>query len=479
MSDTPDVTVVGSGPNGLAAAVTAARAGLSVQVLEASDTVGGGLRTAELTLPGFRHDVCSAVHPAVASSAFFRETGIADRIEWIVPEASYAHPLDHGDAAIVWRDLDRTVEGLDRGGNTRDGRAWRRMLEPLVRDIDGVVDFTGNQLLRLPRHPVTAARFGLRTLEQGTALSALRFRGQAAPALLSGAISHAAARSPSLAAAGAGLLLAAHAHAGGWPFPRGGSQALADALVADLEAHGGRVETGRRIRNLAELPPSRVTLLATDPRLLLTGDVPGRYRRAIGRYRFGTGVAKVDFALDGPVPWVNPDVALAPTVHLGGNRREIALAENTVARGQHAERPFVLVTQPSVLDDTRAPEGKAVLWAYTHVPPGSDHDVTEAVTAQVERFAPGFRDLVLATHSLSASDFAEYNPLYVGGDIYGGAVTLAQLVKRPVVSRAPWRTPINGVYLCSSATPPGPAVHGMNGWLAAKLALRERFGIEP
>lgn len=473
MSESFDVTVVGSGPNGLAAAVTAARAGLRVRVLEASDTVGGGLRTAELTLPGFRHDVCSAVHPAVASSPFFRETGIADRIEWIVPEASYAHPLAGGDAAIAWRDLDRTVDELGR-----DGEAWRRMLRPLVRGIDGVVDFTGNQLLRLPRHPVTAARFGLRTLEQGTGLWNLRFRQDLAPALLSGTISHAAAKAPSLASAGAGLLLAAHAHAGGWPFPRGGSQALADALVADLGEHGGQIETGHRIHDLTRLPPSRVTLLATDPRLLLTADLPARYRRAINRYRFGTGVAKVDFALDGPVPWANDEVALAPTVHIGGTRDEIANAENAVARGHHAENPYVLVTQPSIFDDSRAPRGKAVLWAYTHVPAGSTRDVTEAVTAQIERLAPGFRDLVLASHAMSASDLAEYNPNYVGGDIYSGALTLGQLVKRPVVSNAPWRTPLKGVYLCSSATPPGPAVHGINGWLAAKLALRDQFGIE-
>ncbi|MBX3094694.1 MAG: NAD(P)/FAD-dependent oxidoreductase [Cryobacterium sp.] len=472
MNDTPDVIVVGSGPNGLAAAVTAARAGLSVLVLEASNTVGGGIRTDELTLPGFRHDVCSAVHPAVATSPFFRETGIADRVDWIVPEASYSHPFDGGEAVVAWRDLDRTVDGLGR-----DGAAWRRMLEPLVRGIDGVVDFTGNQLLRLPRHPITAARFGVRALEQGTRLWNLRFAEDAAPALLSGAIAHAAGPSPSLAPAGAGLLLAAHAHAGGWPFPRGGSQALADALVADLEAHGGRVKTGRRIRSLAELPPARATLLATDPRLLLTADVPSRYRRAIDRYRFGTGVAKVDFALDGPVPWASADVAHAPTVHLGGTRGEIALAENAVARGQHAEHPFVLVTQPSVLDDSRAPAGKAVLWAYTHVPSGSTRDVTEAVTAQIERFAPGFRDRVLASHAMSAAELAEYNPNYVGGDIYSGALTLGQLLKRPVVSNTPWRTPVKGVYLCSSATPPGPAVHGVNGWLAAKLALREQFGI--
>ncbi|HRP99815.1 MAG TPA: NAD(P)/FAD-dependent oxidoreductase [Terrimesophilobacter sp.] len=472
MSPDPDVTVVGSGPNGLAAAITAARAGLSVLVLEAADTIGGGLRTAELTLPGFRHDVCSAVHPAVASSPFFRATGIAERIDWVVPEASYAHPFDDGSAAVAWRDLDRTADGLGH-----DGNAWRRMLGPLVRNLEGLVEFTGSQLLRWPSHPVTAARFARRVLEQGSGLWDSRFRGTRAPALLSGVMAHAAARQPSLAAAGTGLLLAAHAHAGGWPLPRGGAQSLADALVADLEAHGGRIETGQRVRSPRELPRSRATLLATSPRLLLSTDLPSGYRRAIERYRYGTAAAKVDFALDGPVPWSNPDVALAPTVHLGGTRQQLAEAENEVAAGRVPERPFVLVTQPSGFDETRAPKSKAVLWAYIHVPHGSTLDSTELVTAQIERYAPGFRDRVLASHAFSAAELENYNPGYVGGDIFGGAVTLAQFVKRPLVSRTPWRTPLDGVYLCSASTPPGPAVHGVNGWLAARLALRDRFGI--
>ena len=467
-----DVTVVGSGPNGLVAAVTAARAGLSVRLLEGASTLGGGLRTSELTLPGFRHEVCSAVHPAAMASPFFREFGLTDRVDWIVPEISYAHPLDHGEAGIAWRDLDRTVESLGR-----DGRAWRALLEPLVRRVDGVVDFTGSQLLRVPRDPIAALRYGLRALEQGTALGDLRFRGEAAPAMLTGVAAHASGRQPSLAPAGAGLLLATHAHAAGWGFPVGGSQAIADALVADLLAHGGTVETGVPVDSLAQLEPSRATLLDTSPKLLLSGELPARYRRALGRYRYGPGVAKVDFALDGPVPWSNAEVRRAPTVHLGGTRAEIAASENAVVRGSVAGHPYVLVTQPSVLDVTRAPEGKHVLWAYIHVPSGSTLDATELVTAQVERYAPGFRGLVLASAASTATELAAYNPNYVGGDIYSGSLDLRQLVKRPVVSTAPWRTPIDGVYLCSSATPPGPAVHGMNGWYAATLALKERFGI--
>jgi phytoene dehydrogenase-like protein len=467
-----DVTVVGSGPNGLAAAVTAARAGLSVRVLEAANTLGGGVRTSELTLPGFRHDVCSAVHPAAMASPFFRAFGLTDRIEWIVPEVSYAHPLDNGRAGIAWRDLDRTADALGR-----DGRAWRRLFGPLLKRLPQIVDFTGSTLVRIPPHPLATLLYGLRTLEQGSPLWNARFRDDAAPAMLTGVAAHAAGRQPSLATAGAGLLLAMHAHGGGWGFPVGGSQAIADVMVADLVAHGGTVETGVMVESLADLEPSRVTLLDTSTRLLLDADLPARYRRALNRFRYGSGVAKVDFALSGPVPWTNPDVRLAPTVHLGGTRAEIAAGENSVSRGRMPSHPYALVTQPTVLDPSRAPTGQHVLWAYIHVPRGSKADATELITAQVERFAPGFRDLILATASSSAAELADYNPNYVGGDIYSGELNLRQLVKRPVVSPQPWRTPLDGVYLCSSATVPGPAVHGMNGWYAATLALREKFGM--
>lgn len=468
-----DVTVVGSGPNGLAAAVAMAREGLEVLVLEGSDTVGGGLRTKELTLPGFHHDVCSAIHPAAVTSPFFRSTGLPEAVDWITPEVSYGHPLEGQKAAIAWHDLDRAVDALGA-----DGAQWRSWMSPIVDRIDGVVDFTGHQLLRIPRDPLAAVRYGLRTLALGGGASTHMFRGEMAPALLAGCSAHAAGRAPSLATAGAGLLLAAHGHAGGWGYPRGGSQAIADHMVGELERHGGRVETGHLVTHLEDLPPSRAVLLDTSPELLRTSAAaPQRYRRALARYRYGSGVAKVDLALSGPVPWRDPDLALAPTLHLGGSAENIARSENAVVAGRVSERPYFLAAQPSILDDSRAPGGAHTFWAYCHVPQGSTLDPLPLLLAELERHAPGVSDLVLATSVRKSTDLEAYNPNQVGGDIYTGELSLLQLVKRPVISRAPWRTPIAGVYLCSSATPPGPAVHGMNGWYAAQVALRDMFGI--
>lgn len=467
-------TIIGSGPNGLAAAVTLARAGYEVRVLEAAASIGGGVRSVESTLPGFLHDVCSAVHPAALASPFFQAFGLAERIDWIHPEISYAHPLDGGRAGVAWRDIERTASALGP-----DRRAWLSLLRPLSAHIDGVVDFTGNQMLRMPKEPITAFRFAIRMLEQGTPFARRAFRTDEAAGLVSGVLAHANTPLPSLAGAAAGLLLAAQAHAGGWMYPRGGAQRIADVMVADLEAHGGDIETNAKVDDLGALDwgdpaAGDLLLLNTSPRLALTHpDIPSGYARALRSYRYGPAAAKVDFALDGPVPWTNADVAQAPTVHVGGTQAEVWASENAVARGRVSERPYALTVQPSVLDPTRAPEGKAVLWAYIHVPHGSGIDATELITRQVERFAPGFRDRILATHSVPASSREAINPSEIGGDILGGAFTIRQALGRPVLGTTPWRTPMRGVYLASASTPPGPGVNGMAGWHAARTALRD------
>ena len=468
-----DAVVIGAGPNGLAAAVTLARAGLRVSVYERAATIGGGARTAELTLPGFLHDVCSAVHPMALASEFFQRFGLADRVDLLLPEVSYGHPLDGGRAGIAWRDLDRTVDGLGR-----DGRAWRSLMGPLASHADQVAQFLGGSLLRVPRHPITAARFGLRALEQGSPAWNLRFTGDEAPGMLSGVGAHSILPMPSLSTAGAALSLGAYAHGHGWPIPVGGSQAIVDAMAADLLAHGGSIHTGVEVDSLAGLPSHRAALFDTTPRALASiVDLPASYRRRLERFRYGNAAAKVDFALSGPVPWSNADLHRAGTVHVGGTRTAIANSEREVADGRHPADPYVLVAQPSVLDAGRAPAGKHVLWAYTHVPAGSTVDPTEAVTAQLERFAPGFRDLILGSASTTAAQMEQYNPNYIGGDIAAGAATFAQLLARPVLAADPWRTPVRGVYLSSSSASPGPGVHGLVGWRAAISALRNEFGI--
>lgn len=474
MSET-DAIVVGSGPNGLAAAVTLARAGLSVLVLEQADRIGGGARTEELTLPGFKHDVCSAVHPMALTSDFFTRFGLSKRIALRIPEISYGHPLPGGGAGIAYRDLERTVHGLGR-----DGPAWRQLFAPLVQHYRSLAEFTGDQLLRIPRHPVTAARFGLRVIEQGSALWNLRFSQEVAPALLSGVLAHSIQSFPSLGTAAPGLTLASYAHALGWPVPVGGSGAITQSLADDLLAHGGEIVTGTRVLHITDLPPARLLLLDLTPRALVefAGELlPSGYTTAMSRFRYGNGVAKVDFALSDPVPWSNAELRLSPTVHVAGTRADIARAENAVARGSYAEQPYVLTSQPTLIDPSRAPEGKHVLWAYTHVPSGSDSDQSQGIIRQIERFAPGFRDTILATSSRTAAQLEQSNPNDVGGDIAAGDVSFRQLVARPVLSTDPWRTPLRGVYLCSASTSPGPGVHGLCGWHAARSALRNEYGI--
>jgi phytoene dehydrogenase-like protein len=473
--DTVDAIVVGSGPNGLAAAVTLARAGLSVRVYERESTIGGGARTAELTLPGFRHDICSAVHPMALASEFFRRFDLVSRIQLRQPEVAYGHPLDDGRAGIAYPSLDETARGLGL-----DGPAWHRMLAPLVSEWQALTSFTGNSLLRVPQHPGVLAAFALRVLEQGSPLWGLRFESEVAPAMMSGVSAHSILPLPGLAPAAAGLILATLAHGVGWPIPVGGSQAIVDALVDDLRAHGGEIVTSTEVTSLDELPPHRAVLLDTSPKALLriAGDrVPARYGRALSRFRYGNAVAKLDLALNAPVPWANAELRKAGTVHVGGSHAQIARAEATVAAGKHATKPYVLVSQPGVVDDSRAPEGSQVLWAYTHVPRGSDVDQTEAIIAQIERFAPGFRDTIITHAGRTAVGEEQLNPNYVGGDISSGAATIGQLIRRPTLSLHPWQTPMPGVYLCSQSTPPGPGVNGSAGWHAARRALAVTFGI--
>lgn len=472
-----DAVVVGSGPNGLAAAVSLARAGLSVQVLEAQPTVGGGARTVDLGLAdGVRHDLCSAVHPMAVASPFLRAFDLRARgVRLLAPEISFAQPLDGGRAGVAYRDLDRTVAGLGA-----DGPAWDALMRPLVEHWEDVVRWALGDHRSVPGGPTTGLRFGLRVLEQGTRAWDRRFAEDRAPALLTGVAAHAITPLPSLAAAGTALLLGSLGHAVGWPVPVGGSQAIIDALVADLRAHGGSVQTGVEVTDRRQLPAARAYLFDTPPPIVaqvFRAVLPPRVARAMRAHRFGDAAAKVDFVLSGPVPWQHPEVARAGTVHVGGTREQMAAAERAVAAGRHAEHPMTLVSDPAAVDPSRSSRGLRPLWTYAHVPAGSTRDMTETVTAQIERFAPGFRDVVVAAECTPAARLSEHNANYVGGDISAGAVTLYRMVARPSLRWNPYATPLPGVYLCSAATPPGPGVHGMSGWWAARRVLRDRFGI--
>ena len=463
--------VIGSGPNGLAAAVTMARAGWDVTVHEAAETVGGGVRSDELTLAGFVHDVCSAIHPLGRDSPFFRELELP--VDWVQSPAEAAHPLDDGTAVTTERSYLETAERLGK-----DRAAYMRLFHPVVSDWARLEPSV------LGPHPLKphAMLAGLRALRAGLASArglAGRFETTEARALLAGHASHSMLPLEKRPSGGVGLFLIATAHAYGWSFPRGGSQRLADALADRVRELGGEIHTGSRVE---ELPKADVVLADVVPRELLriAGDrLPARYAHALRRYRYGPGVFKLDWALDGPIPWAAEDCRRAATVHIGGTYEELAGSERAPWEGRHAERPYVLLTQPSLFDDSRAPAGKYTAGAYCHVPNGSTEDMTERMEAQVERFAPGFRDLVLARSALASGDFERRNPNIVGGDINGGALDLAQLFFRPTRSRVPYRTPLEGLYICSSATPPGGGVHGMCGHSAALVALRDHDGSLP
>jgi phytoene dehydrogenase-like protein len=465
-----EAIVVGSGPNGLAAAISLARAGVSVRVLEAADAAGGGMRTEELTLPGFAHDVCSAIHPLGVASPFFRTVPLAELgVEWIESPAALAHPFDDGTAAVLERSVEETGATLGP-----DAGRYARIFGPLARDCDELVPDILSPL-GIPSHPLAFARFGARAGLPAALLARLAFRGPRARGFFAGMSAHSLLPLTQPATAAFGLMLGMLGHAVGWPFPRGGSQKLADALAAHLRSLGGEIETGTRVESLAELGDAKAILLDVTPRQLvaMAGDkLPAGYRRRLERFRYGPGVCKVDWALDGPIPWRAEECTRAATVHLGGTLEEIVASEREPWRGSVSERPYVLLAQQSLFDPSRAPEGKQTAWAYCHVPNGSQLDMTERIESQVERFAPGFRDRILARSTLGPAALEAHNANLVGGDINGGAADLRQLFTRPVARRSPYTTPLPHVFICSASTPPGGGVHGMCGWHAARAALR-------
>jgi len=470
-----DAVVVGAGPNGLSAAITLAQAGRSVLVVEAEESVGGGARSGELTLPGYVHDLGSAIHPLGAASPFFNSLSLAEHgLEWVHPDAPLAHPLDGGIAAVLERSVDET--GYTLGP---DAAAYRRLLGPLVAAWDDIAPVLQGPL-GVPRHPIALARFGVLALRPATMLARSVFDGERARALLAGNGAHSLLALEQPITGAFALTLAALGHVVGWPFPRGGAQKIADALAWRLGELGGEIVTGARVSSLDELPPSRVILCDLTPNGLLKvagSRIPPGFRRKMEGYRWGLGAFKVDWALDGPIPWSASDCLRAGTVHVGGTMEEIALGERTTWNGGHAERPFVLLAQQTLFDATRAPEGKHTAWAYCHVPNGSTFDMTERIEAQVERFAPGFRDRILARSISPPVELERQNANLVGGDVNGGIQDIRQLFTRPRAHHVPYATPVPGLYLCSSSTPPGGGVHGMCGYFAARAALRYSFQV--
>jgi phytoene dehydrogenase-like protein len=464
-----DAVVVGSGPNGLAAAIAIARTGRRVVVFEALPAIGGGCRSDTLTLPGFVHDVCSAIHPLAVVSPFFQSLPLAAHgVDWITPPAMAAHPLERDPAVCLWSSVQRTAEALGR-----DRAAYQDVFGPLV---DAWPTLAGSLLgpLRWPRHPIALARFGIRALQPSAGFARRTFAGASARALVGGIAAHGMIPLDHSPSAGIALVLALAAHVGGWCMPRGGAQRLSDALAAHLRSLGGEIVVSTPIRSVDQLPPARAVLFDLSPRPLLRiagHRFPAGFRRALARYRYGMGVYKVDWALSAPIPWTDPACSLAGTVHLGGTLGEISAAERDTWAGGHPNRPFVLLSQPTLFDPSRAPQGRHIAWAYCHVPPGSGVDMLPRIEQQIERFAPGFRDCIIARAVKGPADLERENPNFVGGDIGAGATTLDQLFTRPT-----WRTygtPVRGFYICSASTPPGVGVHGMCGYFAARMALRE------
>jgi phytoene dehydrogenase-like protein len=464
-----DAVVLGSGPNGLAAAIELARAGCSVCIVESRDVIGGGARSAELTLKGFVHDVCSAIHPLAAASPFLKTLPLNEHgLEWIFPPAALAHPFNDGTAAVLERSIERTGETIEP-----DAANYADLVSTLVRNWDKLAEelLSG---LRIPRHPVLLARFAGYAVRSTRSLAERCLVGYRGRSFFAGLAAHSILPFDRRPGAAFGLILAALGHSVGWPIPRGGSQTIAEALGSYFRAIGGKIITGAPIASLRDLPQSRVILCDVTPRQLLrlAGDrLPASYRRALQRYRYGPGVFKIDWALRAPVPWSAHECVRAGTIHVGGTFEEIRQSEDLVFRGEHPSKPFVLLAQQSLFDSSRAPSGMHTAWAYCHVPNGSTVDMTEPIEAQIERFAPGFKDCILARSTMTTHELESYNPNYVGGDINGGMQDLRQLWTRPVLRIVPWSTPVRGLYICSSSTPPGGGVHGMCGYHAARSAL--------
>jgi phytoene dehydrogenase-like protein len=467
-----DAIVVGSGPNGLAAAIRLQQEGLSVLILEAKATIGGGMRTAELTLPGFKHDVCSAVHPMAVASPFFKTLPLQQQgLEFIYPEFSTAHPFDDGTAAVLAKSIAETASLLKE-----DEEAYLNLFRPIVNNWSKI-DEDLLAPLHFPKHPLLLAQFGLKALQPALSL-AKQFKTKEAKGLWAGMTSHAVLPLSSLSTSAIGLVLTAVGHTQGWPIPKGGSQSLADALAAHFLALGGKIQINTPVASLDQLPSAKAVLFDVSPHQLL--DIAGYkfsglYKWQLERYRFGMGVFKVDWALDASVPFTAEECQRASTVHIGNTLEEIALAEQQTANGKHVDKPFVMFSQPSLFDDTRAPQGKHTAWAYCHVPNGSGEDRTEAIEKQIERFAPGFRERIIGRHVMNTQDMQTYNPNYIGGDVNGGSIDITQLFTRPALRASPYRTSKKGLYICSASTPPGGGVHGMSGFHAAEQALKDIF----
>lgn len=469
-----DAIIIGSGPNGLAAAVALAQRGLLVKILEAKETIGGGTRTQELTLPGFHHDVCSAIHPMALASPFFEKLPLEEHgLEWIYPEYPLAHPLDKEPAVVMYPSLDQTAEAQGK-----DALAYRKLFEPIVFNFEQLAPQLLAPFSPFPDTPLLMARFGWNAVKSARSLAFSKFVSHRTRALFGGLSAHSILPLEKNLSAAIGLVLGAVAHHRGWPLPKGGSHQITKALASYFQSLGGEIETGIEVESLGQLEDARTIFFDVTPQQVLDiagSSIPSGYAKKLKRYRYGAGVFKLDIALDGPIPWKDENCLKAGTVHLGGTFNEVAASEQAMFEGKHSEKPYVLVAQQSLFDDRRAPEGKHTAWAYCHVPRGSTRDMTDIILNQIERFAPGFRDQIIAQHAMNTQDMHRYNPNYIDGDINGGLQDITQLFTRPAGLFNPYHIPDTSFYICSSSTPPGGGVHGMCGYHAAMAALKREF----